>query len=176
MDIHILPRYANLTRGPAIWSLGCSEGQEVYSIAMLLAQNGMLARALLLGTDCRPDAIRAARAGQFEVGALKGVPADMILRYFREEANHYVVRPELKERIAWRVGNCLAISEPGPWDMIFCRNLAIYLSPQSSSALWAGLENSLRPGGYLVTGKAERPLSCRYLSAVAPCVYKRDRG
>ncbi len=55
--------------------------------------------------------------------------------------------------------NALAIQEPGAWDLILCRNVAIYLSAGASTRLWQNIAKSLRPGGVLVPGKAERPLA-----------------
>ena len=65
--------------------------------------------------------------------------------------------------------------EPGQWDVILCRNMAMYLAPEAAAALWRNLDSLLRPGGILVLGKAERPTGTR-LSMIAPCVYRRDRG
>ena len=60
--------------------------------------------------------------------------------------------------------------------MILCRNMGMYLRPEAAGHLWQQLEKSLRPGGLLVLGKAERPTGTRWLSPVAPCVYRRSKG
>ena len=65
-----------------VWSAGCSDGSELYSVAMLAAELGVLGRCELLGTDCRPDAVERARAGVFDDAAVRGVPPDLLRRYF----------------------------------------------------------------------------------------------
>ncbi len=72
--------------------------------------------------------------------------------------------------------NALTTPEPCGWDMILCRNMSIYLQPATAVRLWHVLENCLRPGGYLVLGKAERPLGCTRLVPVSPCIFRRDRN
>ena len=73
----------------------------------------------------------------------------------------------------WRTGDVLTLPEPGTWDLVLCRNLAIYLQPEAASGLWRRLGASLRPGGLLALGKAERPTGASDLAAVGPCLYRR---
>ena len=84
--------------------------------------------------------------------------------------------PALRLAARWRTADVLAGPVPGPWDLILCRNLAIYLQPDANARLWAGLESALRPGGFLVTGKAERPAgpAAARLRAAGPCVYRKQ--
>ena len=72
----------------------------------------------------------------------------------------------------WRVGDVLGQLEAGPWHLISCRNLAIYLEPPVATALWRRLGEQLAPGGYLVTGKAENPAATGAFIRVAPCLYQ----
>lgn len=161
---------------PRIWSVGCSEGAELYSVAMLLAERDALQRCTLLGTDCRADAILRARAGGYNSAALKGVPGELIQRYFRPEGSQWQIHPFLGSTAQWRQGNALRTSEPGSWDIILCRNLAIYLQPAAAGHLWERLSRDLRLGGLLITGKAERPYGAQGLRCVAPCIYQRIRS
>jgi chemotaxis protein methyltransferase CheR len=132
-----------------IWSAGCSNGAELYSVAALLDELNLLDRCELLGTDCRADAIaRAAAAGER-------------------------VACGQRERTTWRGANVLAGVEPGPWDVILCRNLAMYLQPDSGKRLWRGLASVLNSHGVLVVGKAERPAGVNGLTPLGPCVYRR---
>jgi chemotaxis methyl-accepting protein methylase len=59
--------------------------------------------------------------------------------------------------------------------LILCRNLTMYLRPEVAGRVWEALEHALRPGGFLVLGKAERPIGARRLGVVAPCIFRRDR-
>ena len=176
LTYHVLPMLAVRRREVRIWSAGCSDGGELYSVAILLSEMGMLSRACLLGTDCRPEAVRQARQASYQENELKEVPTPWLKQYFRRERGSWRISTALAEAVQWRTGDVLAVREPGMWDLILCRNLAMYLRPEVGGRLWQQLEETLRPGGYLVLGKAERPLGTSRLSGVAPCIYRRDRG
>src|SRR6267378_1711677 len=83
--------------GLAIWCVGCSDGHELYSLAMMLAEMKLLQRCHLLGTDCRLDAIKRARAGQFDGNAIKLVPSDLLERYFTRDEAHHRVKPVIRD-------------------------------------------------------------------------------
>lgn len=161
---------------PRIWSVGCSDGAELYSLGMLLAERGAVQRCILLGTDCRADAIVRARVGSYDSSALKSVPGELIGRYFQPDGSRWQIHPFLRSVAQWRQGNAMRTSEPGTWDMILCRNLAIYLHPAAAGRLWERLGRELRLGGLLVTGKAERPYGAHGLRCLAPCIYQRTRS
>ena len=161
---------------PRIWSVGCSDGAELYSVGMLMAERGAVQRCVMLGTDCRSDALQRASTGCYDAAALKGVPGEFVGRYFKAQNGLWEVHPLLRAAAQWRQTNAVYTSEPGEWDLILCRNMAIYLQPAAAGNLWQRLGTSLRPGGILVTGKAERPYGAAGLRAVAPCIYQRDRS
>jgi chemotaxis methyl-accepting protein methylase len=171
-----LPGLLAQPTGLRVWSAGCSDGAELYSVAMLLAERGAIDRSTLLGTDCRTRAISLAREGCYETGEIKNVPADLFSRYFRFDDGGWRIQTELRAATQWRCGDVLATSEPGAWDMILCRNLGIYLQPGVASRLWSRLEQALRPGGILVLGKAERPIGTTGLRLLSPCIYQRNRS
>ncbi len=172
----VIPRLLSQKNGPRIWSVGCSDGPELYSIAMLLAERGGLQRSTLLGTDCRSDALVRAREGVYDHASVRHVPAALLLRYFQSDAMEVRVHPYLRAVSQWRVGNALTTPEPGAWDLILCRNMSIYMQPATAGRLWQVLESCLRVGGYLVLGKAERPHGTTRLASVAPCIFRRDRS
>jgi chemotaxis protein methyltransferase CheR len=171
----VIPTLLKGRYGLAIWCLGCSDGHEFYSLAMMLAEMKLLHRCHLLGTDCRLDAVKRARAGQYDAAAIKSVPADLFSRYFYKEEAYWRVVPAIRDAIHWRRADVMTLHEPGVWDLILCRNMSMYLAPEASGALFPRLEMSLRPGGMLVLGKAERPLAACHLAPVGPCIYRRDR-
>jgi chemotaxis methyl-accepting protein methylase len=166
-----------MSRGkqPRIWSAGCSDGEELYSLAMLLAERNMLGGCHLLGTDCRPQAVARARAGRYEARMLREVPASWQEKYFERDGTFAQVRPELRAVVQWRTGDVTRLCEPGTWDLILCRNLTMYLRPDVAGVMWNAFETALRRGGFLVLGKAERPIGAQQLSVVAPCIYRKDR-
>ena len=175
MRNQVIPSLLKGRYGLAVWCVGCSDGHELYSLAMMLAEMKLLQRCHLLGTDCRADAIRRARAGQYDSAAIKTVPAELLGSYFEEQEASWRVKPAIRDAIHWRRADVLTLHEPGVWDLILCRNMTMYLAPEASAALFPRLEMSLRPGGILVLGKAERPGAACQLASVGPCVYRRER-
>lgn len=173
---YVLPALAEGRRGLHVWSVGCSEGAELYSVALLLAERRRLDASYLLGTDCRPEAIRRARAGLFDAEAIKHVPPDLLGRYFLRQPGGWQVVPSVQAALHWRTADVLATVEPGVWDLILCRNTTMYLKAEATALLWQEFESLLRPGGVLVLGKAERPVGAGRLSLLGPCLYRRTRG
>lgn len=172
----VLPELLARSRSLRVWSVGCSDGAELYSVAMLLAERDVVEDCTLLGTDCRTDAIAAARQARYDPPAVKGLPPDFLRRYLSFDGIAWQMDPLLRMTTQWRVASALTICEPGAWDLILCRNMAIYMQPAATSRLWRALAQCLRQGGVLVLGKAERPLGAACLSAIAPCIYRRNRS
>lgn len=160
-----------------VWSAGCSGGQELYSIALLLAEVGVLGAADLLGTDCRAVAVDRAATGRFDRESLRNVPPGLLAQYFEPDApgpDCWRVGPHVGGAVRWRAADLLDQAEAGPWDLILCRNVTIYLRPEPAARVWDRLTAALRPGGVLVTGKGERPAGCGdRLTPVGPCLYRR---
>lgn len=172
----ILPERLKSRGGLRVLSAGCSEGQELYSMAILLDQLGGLEGSYLLGVDCRPEAIARAQAGWYSSAALTGVDSLWRERYFQFESSQARISPELRKKTRWTTGNLLSPVTSHPrrdWDLILCRNLAIYLESSQASQLWQRLSTQLAPGGWLVTGKAEQPPSSLSLARISPCFYRK---
>ena len=160
-----------------VWSAGCSDGQEVYSLAMLLAELGATDHAQLLGTDCRETAVRRAAEAVYDGDDTRSVPPDLRDRYLEPRGGRsWRVRDALRRVARFRVGDALRFAEPGTFDLICCRNMAIYLNPLAAGRLWQTLESALRPGGVLVLGKAEAPIGAARMSQVGPSIFRRTRG
>jgi chemotaxis methyl-accepting protein methylase len=171
---HVIPAALGTRKSVHAWSAGCSDGAELYSLALILAELKLLTHSYLLGTDCRSDAIERARTGYFESESLRHVPPPLLTRYFVPQTQGYQVTAAIRAALHWRTGDMLLTPEPGPWDLILCRNTAMYLRAEATKLLWEQLERLLRPGGVLVLGKAERPMGSKRLALVAACVYRRN--
>lgn len=146
-----------------VWSAAASSGQEAYSLAMILAE----ARAQLgprkvdiLGTDIARDQLTRAREAlytQFEVQ--RGLPVQMLMRYFRkEEAGWRVIEP-VRSLPQFREWNLLADLRPlGRFDVVFCRNVLIYFDQPTKSRVLQGIAAQMAPDGVLYLGGAETVL------------------
>ncbi len=169
----VIPALLQRHPRPRVWSAACSEGGELHSVAMLLAGHGALAPGRLLGTDFRARAIEAATAGRYSAEAALGVPPDLAARYLAPEGGHSVrVATAIRQTLYWEQRDVFdEEGMPGSWDLILCRNLAIYLAPPAVEALWKRLAAALSPGGFLVVGKAEKP-RLPGLHRIAHCIYR----
>jgi chemotaxis protein methyltransferase CheR len=160
-----------------VWSAGAADGAELYSVAILLAEAGVLDRCELVGTDCRPSAVERARSGLFEASSVAALPAHIRQRYFTPAASgeHWQVADSMRVHTRWTVADVCSSDEPGPWDLVLCRNVAIYLSPWAAADVFSRLARLMASRGYLVVGKADRPATSA-LRSVARCIYQVRRS
>jgi chemotaxis protein methyltransferase CheR len=143
-----------------IWSAACSTGQEVYSTAIVLKELlGDLRRydVRLLGTDISNQAVAKASLGIYsELELSRGLPPVQLARHFTRQGNQWKIADELRALATFRNMNLLeAFSFPAPFDLIFCRNVAIYFSESDRRRLFSSLGRCLAPDGALLIGSTE---------------------
>jgi chemotaxis protein methyltransferase CheR len=175
----VLPQLTSSNRPLRVWSAGCSNGAELYSLAILLAQVGLLEDSFLLGSDCRHDAIEHARAALYNSNEVRKIKPLDHQRYFGEAGSFWQPIEPLRRHVHWKVANIARGIEEGPWDIILWRNMAIYLKAETAASVWRSLALALAPEGVLMVGKAERPPAELPLSMVKRCIYRycsRDGG
>lgn len=153
-------------RGPAhrlrIWSAGCASGEEAYTLAIALEEAGVSAD--LLATDVSPLAIRAALEGTYRRWSLRALDATTIERWFTPASGRWRLAERVRQRVTFRVHNLAQDAYPpphaaaGPFDVILCRNVLIYLDSAVVARAAAGFAASLAEGGWLVTGPSDPPL------------------
>jgi chemotaxis protein methyltransferase CheR len=156
----VLPELA-AARGDAplrIWSAGCATGQEIHSLAMMLAEQPHLApSAKLFASDLSERALEKAQAGlysQFEVQ--RGLPARRLVRHFEKRGEHFALSPRVRQMTRWRRLNLLEdFSELGRFDLILCRYVLGGLAPFAQERVLKGLAAALAPDGRLVLGRGE---------------------
>lgn len=173
IEAALMPALARADRPLRIWSAACSDGHELYSMAMLLAEHQAPNGADLLGTDLRASAIARASAGVYAEKDLETVPTSRRRRWFREENGRFRLVDELCAAVRWSVQDLFRGPSPGPWDVILWRNMAIYLAPGADLPVWRAFDSVLRPGGHFVTGKADTAPAELGWERVAPCVYRK---
>ena len=171
----VVPALLERRRYPRVWSVACSEGQELYSVAMMFALRGDLAAGQFLGTDCRPQAIAHARRGLYPAAASAGIREPYRSLHTVAGLSGVTIAPVLRRAIDWHVGDIFeegSVGSERSWDLILCRNLSIYLDPDAGARLWDKLATALEPGGILAVGKAEKPL-VPSLQKIAPSIYRK---
>lgn len=159
----ILPALAKRrtdSRRLSIWCAGCSTGQEVYSLAMSIADrldlwNGWTID--ILGTDVSHHAVAAARSGlysQFEVQ--RGLGVAQMLRHFEENRQGWQISDQSRAMVRFQQHSVLS-EPPGRqrFDLILCRNVLLYFDPDTRQSVFNRLHSALAHDGYLMLGAGE---------------------
>ncbi|EED30501.1 diguanylate cyclaSe/phosphodiesterase with PAS/PAC sensor(s) [gamma proteobacterium NOR5-3] len=141
------------------WLIGCSTGEEVYSLAMLvleaLKDQGISRRVKLFATDVDSNALDFARLGVYPQESVLAVPEAYRERYFTRQGKHFVVDKAVREMVIFASHNVISDTPFSRLDLIVCRNLIIYLNERMKSALLRLFHSALTEGGFLFLGTAE---------------------
>jgi len=144
-----------------IWSAACASGQEAYSLAMLLREYGAPFTdwdIRITGTDISHDIITRAQGGayvQFDVQ--RGLPARLLIKYFMQDGDTWRIKDDIRRMVSFRQANLL---QPPPFadagiDILFCRNVLMYLDASSRVRVLQGLQRVMHAGSVLFLGAAE---------------------
>lgn len=163
---HLLPTLVTArqtSRRLRIWCCACSTGQEPYSLAMLLDESFPHLRDWtieIVCTDISQKVLDRAQEGiysQFEVQ--RGLPVQMLMKYFEQCETGWQIKAELRRRIQWHTTNLLDdFSRFGKFDLIFCRNVLIYFQMETKKDILDRVSKVIRDDGYLFLGAAETVL------------------
>ena len=148
-----------------VWSAGCSSGEEVYTLAMVMEEFYRERHTLLysvLGTDIATDMLQKGLNAVYREQDIKPIRADLKKKYFLRgtgsKEGFYRVVPELRKKVEFCRFNLI---NAGDWrfnhlfDVIFCRNVVIYFDKATQKELFARFYEQLKPGGYLFIGHSE---------------------
>lgn len=161
----LLPYFqkARSTKKLRIWCAAASSGQEPYSLAMLIKENGMKLPGWgfeIVGTDIDTTILDIARKGeysQFEVQ--RGLPIQMLMKYFEQKGDRWALKPDIKSMVQYKYFNLLEpMSLLGKFDIIFCRNVLIYFDRETKQKVLESMSALLPPDGFLILGGAETVL------------------
>jgi chemotaxis protein methyltransferase CheR len=143
-----------------IWSAGCSTGQEVYSLSMLFAEQPDQWRGWtidILGTDVSTGCVDRARNGaysQFEVQ--RGLGINQMIKWFEECADGWRAVEPLRKPLRFQVHNLLEPApHPGDFDVVLCRNVLLYLSPEKKTLAFERIAAAMAQDGWLMLGAGE---------------------
>ncbi|HYP26196.1 MAG TPA: protein-glutamate O-methyltransferase CheR [Blastocatellia bacterium] len=162
---HVLPELAKLGRPINIWSAGCSTGEEAYTIAMLLAEGGLLDRGRVLASDLSRRVIEVGRLGLYGPSSFRTTDDRYKGRYFCESRRGmWSVCDSIRDSVTFEQFNLIELNrqldlarEPAGsgFDVIFCRNVLMYFDDESSRETVRSFHSLLAPGGFLLLGHAE---------------------
>jgi chemotaxis protein methyltransferase CheR len=146
-----------------IWHPGCATGEEVYSMAILLKECGLLERSRIYATDLNVDNLRRAQEGIMPISQMKYYTHNYIATggkrdfsdYYTARYDHAILLKELRKRITFSQHNLVTDSRFNSFQLICCRNVLIYFNRQLQNRVINLFHDSLLPLGYLALGSKE---------------------
>lgn len=146
-----------------IWIAGCSTGEEVYSIAILLKEEGLLDRSVIYATDINQRALQAAKEGVFRMDDMKAYTQNYqkaggknsFSDYYRAKYNSALVDQSLKQNIVFSIHNLAIDRSFNEFQLVLCRNVLIYFNQNLQSKVISLFYESLCPFGILALGSKE---------------------
>jgi len=148
-----------------VWSAASSTGQEACSIAMVASEIPSGARRVqILGTDFSAKAVNVAKKGEYsQMEVQRGLPIKQLVSFFEQNGSRWHVCPKLKQMMSFEHANLvddrlvMRVRSHGPFDVVFCRNVLIYFTPEERAKVVDRIARSMHKGGYLITGATETP-------------------
>ena len=144
------------------WSAAASTGQEAYSLAMLLLQEGFSDWNLqILGTDFSTQVLERARSAKYQqIEVNRGLPAALLVKHFRRTGVDWQLSEPVRQMVRFEtidLRNSMRVL--GPFDLVFCRNVMIYFDSETKKNILKELHGTLFRGGWLLLGGAETAFS-----------------
>ena len=165
----------------AIWSAGCSSGEEPYNISIyikeFLGAQASQWDTRILATDISQKALSAAKKGVYELPDT--VPEVWRKKYFKKlEGSQYAVSPEIRNNVIFQTFNLMdPIRFRTKFDVIFCRNVMIYFDDKTKQQLVQKVYDVMKPGGYLFIGTTETiDRSVTPFEIVQPSIFRKKEG
>ncbi|MCC6575627.1 MAG: protein-glutamate O-methyltransferase [Planctomycetes bacterium] len=145
-----------------VLSAGCSSGEEPYSIAIMIRETIPDAAQWDIGItafDINPDGLDRARAGRYRAWSLRETPPEIQRRYYTVKGDEFTLDHSIRSMVRFEQRNIVepdpGFWRPGQFDIIFCRNILMYFTPQAMREAVERMAGSLAPGGYFFMGHAE---------------------
>lgn len=146
-----------------IWHAGCSSGEEVYSIAILLLEEGLYDRTILYATDINEEGLKTARSGIYPLGKMKTYTGNYLKsggsqdfsQYYTLSGDAVVFHNFFKKNLVFAQHNLVTDGSFNEFNVILCRNVMIYFNKKLQNLVHGLLYDSLGTSGYLILGKRE---------------------
>jgi len=146
-----------------IWHAGCSAGQEVYSMAIVLEEENLTQKSQIYATDFNELILSRAREGIYPVDLMKQYTKNYqsaggkasFAEYYRADYEHVLINKSLKRNILFSYHNLVTDGVFGEMNIIFCRNVLIYFNQELQNRVLRMFYESLIPGGFLCLGSKE---------------------
>lgn len=175
----ISTRSQRITDGLRIWSAGCSNGSEPYTLAILLNELAPGRNHYITATDLDRTILMKARSrGPYSADDTRNVSPDLKAKYFETVGNQFYFKEGVGKKVTFKEQNMLTDSFENNFDLIVCRNVIIYFTLEAKDTLYKKFYGSLRPGGLLFLGGTEmipRPSEIGFVNK-AGSFYQKGMG
>ncbi len=146
-----------------IWHAGCSTGEEVYSMAIMLKEANLLKKSLLYATDINPDVLSVARKGVFALSQMKQYSENYIhaggkaefSSYYTANYDHALFNEELSKKVIFSTHNLVSDNSFNSFQLIICRNTLIYFNKELQARVFDLFDQSIDHLGFLALGSKE---------------------
>lgn len=146
-----------------IWHAGCSTGEEVYSMAILLHEANLLQKSRIYATDINPDVLEKAQKGIFPLSQMKQYSENYIASggrndfssYYTAKYDRVLFNEDLRSRMVYATHNLVSDSSFNEFQLILCRNVLIYFDKELQDKVFTLFDASLENLGYLALGSKE---------------------
>lgn len=164
----ILPDLLSKQPRVNIWSAGCSDGAEPYSVAIIVSELQAESRVRIIATDVDKAILEKALAAVYGANEVKSLPPELVGKYFDVRDNSFYLKDSIKKMVEFKAHNLLLEPFESQLDLIICRNVVIYFTEEAKAVLYRKFYEALRPGGYLMVGGTEPLLKYRQLGFENP--------
>jgi chemotaxis protein methyltransferase CheR len=148
-----------------VWHAGCATGEEVYSLAIVLKEEGVYDRATIYATDFNDESLSRARQGVYEIDKMREATANhqrsggkaSFSEYYHARYGAAALSESIKERVTFANHNLASDAVFGEMHLVFCRNVLIYFNRDLQNRVLRLFSDSLVHGGFLCLGTKEDP-------------------
>lgn len=156
----VLPELLEKRSHLNIWTAGCSNGQEPYSVAMILDDLAPRGSHRILATDIDVEVLkRAESGGPYHPKEVINLTKLQLQKHFTKTEEGYIIVDELRRRVQFREHNLLSDPYQEGYDLVLCRNVMIYFADEAKAKIFERFSQSLKPGGILFLGGTEALLA-----------------
>jgi chemotaxis protein methyltransferase CheR len=172
----VLPKLLQHNRQLKIWSAGCSNGSEAYTLALILEEMTPGVKHTIIGTDIDERILNSARDGEYLERDVKNIPPHLFKRFFVKSDDKISISDKIKNRVTFKKNDLLKDEYDKDFDLILCRNVVIYFTNEAKDNIYKKFLLSLKDHGVLFVGGAESILNAHLLGfrMTHPFFYSKD--
>ncbi|HOV80825.1 MAG TPA: protein-glutamate O-methyltransferase CheR [Bacillota bacterium] len=175
LEEKVFPAFLERKKMLKIWSAACSSGAEPYSLAIILEEITPGRRHHIEGTDIDANILKAAAEARYNQEQVRNVSGERLAKYFTRNGNFYLLDEKIKQKVSFRQHDLLIDHYGWGYDLIACRNVAIYFTREAQEKLNEKFYKALNPGGVLFIGASEMIFNYHEIGfdKLASCFYRK---